>query len=67
MISPMDPDGRGNVDLRDPATTFQASRATASRFGLDYWLTPQWRIGGDVIAVSNQFFRGDAGNVDGGR
>jgi outer membrane receptor protein involved in Fe transport len=32
--------------------------------GLDYWVTPQWRIGGDVIAVSSQFFRGDEGNDD---
>jgi iron complex outermembrane recepter protein len=32
--------------------------------GLDYWVTPKWRIGGDVIAVSSQFFRGDEGNDD---
>jgi outer membrane receptor protein involved in Fe transport len=34
------------------------------KIGFDYWVTPQWRIGGDVIAVSNQFFRGDEGNDD---
>ena len=34
------------------------------KVGFDYWVTPQWRIGGDVIAVSNQFFRGDEGNDD---
>ena len=34
------------------------------KFGFDYWVTPQWRVGGDVIAVSNQFFRGDEGNDD---
>jgi outer membrane receptor protein involved in Fe transport len=34
------------------------------KLGLDYWLTPQWRIGADLIAVSNQFFRGDEGNED---
>jgi hypothetical protein len=27
-------------------------------------VTPQWRIGGDVIAVSSQFVRGDEGNDD---
>jgi outer membrane receptor protein involved in Fe transport len=32
--------------------------------GFDYWLTPEWRVGGDVIAVSSQFFRGDEGNDD---
>ena len=34
------------------------------KVGFDYWVTPQWRVGGDVIAVSNQFFRGDEGNDD---
>src|SRR5262249_3553499 len=34
------------------------------KIGFDYWVTPQWRIGGDLIAVSNQFFRGDEGNDD---
>ncbi|HEU0061730.1 MAG TPA: TonB-dependent receptor [Hyphomicrobiaceae bacterium] len=34
------------------------------KFGFDYWVTPQWRIGADLIAVSNQFFRGDEGNDD---
>jgi outer membrane receptor protein involved in Fe transport len=34
------------------------------KFGFDYWLTPQWRVGADLIAVSNQFFRGDEGNDD---
>jgi iron complex outermembrane receptor protein len=34
------------------------------KFGFDYWVTPQWRIGGDIIAVSSQFFRGDEGNDD---
>jgi iron complex outermembrane receptor protein len=33
--------------------------------GIDYWVTPQWRIGADLIAVSSQFFRGDEGNDDG--
>jgi iron complex outermembrane recepter protein len=34
------------------------------KFGFDYWVTPQWRVGADLIAVSNQFFRGDEGNDD---
>jgi outer membrane receptor protein involved in Fe transport len=32
--------------------------------GFDYWVTPQWRVGADLIAVSSQFFRGDEGNDD---
>jgi outer membrane receptor protein involved in Fe transport len=34
------------------------------KVGFDYWMTPQWRIGADLIAVSSQFFRGDEGNAD---
>ena len=34
------------------------------KLGFDYWLTPQWRVGADLIAVSSQFFRGDEGNDD---
>ena len=34
------------------------------KLGFDYWVTPQWRVGGDVVAMSDQFFRGDEGNDD---
>ena len=30
--------------------------------GFDYWITPQWKFGGDMIASSNQVFNGDEGN-----
>lgn len=30
--------------------------------GFDYWITPQWKFGADVIAASNQVFFGDEGN-----
>jgi iron complex outermembrane recepter protein len=30
--------------------------------GFDYWVTPQWKFGADVIASSNQIFEGDPGN-----
>jgi len=30
--------------------------------GLDVWLTPKWTVGGDLVAVSNQYFYGDEGN-----
>lgn len=32
------------------------------KLGLDYWLTPQWTVGGDLVAVSDQVFYGDEGN-----
>ncbi len=30
--------------------------------GLDVWVTPKWTVGGDVVAVSSQYFYGDEGN-----
>lgn len=32
--------------------------------GFDYWLTPQWRFGADLIAASSQFFFGDEANLN---
>ena len=34
------------------------------KVGFDYWITPKWRFGADLIAMSNQFLRGDEGNED---
>ena len=30
--------------------------------GFDYWLTPQWKFGSDLVAASDQVFFGDEGN-----
>ena len=30
--------------------------------GFDYWLTPQWKFGADLVAASGQFFFGDEAN-----
>src|SRR6516225_9345610 len=30
--------------------------------GIDYWLTPDWRVGADILAVSDQVFFGDEAN-----
>jgi outer membrane receptor protein involved in Fe transport len=30
--------------------------------GFDYWLTPKWKFGADLVAASNQIFFGDEGN-----
>ncbi|WP_045836515.1 TonB-dependent receptor [Hyphomicrobium sp. 99] len=38
-----------------PAHTFKA--------GFDYWMTPKWKFGADVIAASSQFFFEDAANL----
>jgi len=38
-----------------PAHTFKA--------GFDYWVTPKWKVGSDVIAASDQIFFGDENNT----
>lgn len=30
--------------------------------GFDYWITPQWKFGADLVAASSQVFNGDEGN-----
>ena len=30
--------------------------------GIDYWMTPQWKLGADMVAQTSQFFRGDENN-----
>jgi outer membrane receptor protein involved in Fe transport len=32
--------------------------------GFDYWLTPQWKFGSDLIAASDQVFFGDEANLN---
>jgi outer membrane receptor protein involved in Fe transport len=32
------------------------------KIGADYWVTNQWSVGGDVVAVSDQVYYGDEGN-----
>jgi outer membrane receptor protein involved in Fe transport len=32
--------------------------------GVDYWVTPKWKLGGDVIAVSDQYFFQDDSNIN---
>jgi outer membrane receptor protein involved in Fe transport len=34
------------------------------KVGFDYWLTPKWKFGSDLVALSSQFFTGDEGNQD---
>jgi outer membrane receptor protein involved in Fe transport len=32
--------------------------------GIDYWVTPKWKLGGDLIAVSDQIFFQDDSNLN---
>jgi outer membrane receptor protein involved in Fe transport len=32
--------------------------------GADYWITPKWKFGGDLLAASSQFFFNDPSNLN---
>ncbi|HMN37092.1 MAG TPA: TonB-dependent receptor [Hyphomicrobium sp.] len=32
--------------------------------GIQYWMTPQWKVGTDLVAASSQFFFGDEANIN---
>ncbi|AGK56702.1 TonB-dependent receptor [Hyphomicrobium denitrificans 1NES1] len=34
------------------------------KVGFDYWMTPKWKFGSDLVALSSQFFTGDEANQD---
>ena len=34
------------------------------KLGADYWITPKWKFGGDLVAASGQYFFGDESNQD---
>ena len=44
------------------ATEFRRCPATASRSGSDYFVTDAWKVGGDALFVSSQYFVGDESN-----
>lgn len=63
LCDPADPNSGNCINVRKgdrlsgiPAHKFKA--------GIDYWLTPQWKLGGDLVAASGQFFRGDESNLN---
>jgi outer membrane receptor protein involved in Fe transport len=62
--SGVDPDDGANCASVHPGDAIPLVPRHRLKLGFDYWLTPQWRIGADVTAVSSQFFRGDEGNDD---
>ena len=45
-----------------PASSFPASRGISSRLGAEYAVTPQWKVGADVVVVGSQYFVGDDAN-----
>ena len=63
-------DGPGSDPVDDEPRCIQVNKGDRlpgipqHRFkaGFDYWLTPKWKVGADVVAASDQIFFGDEGN-----
>jgi iron complex outermembrane recepter protein len=73
LSSPDNPSGfeciPGNADAGKCINVTPGSRLPGvprHRFkvGFDYWLTPEWKFGSDLITVSDQVFFGDQANLN---
>jgi iron complex outermembrane recepter protein len=63
LASPGNPfaDANGDIAVR-PGDHLPAVPQHRLKFGLQYWVTPRWKIGSDVIVASDQYLRGDEAN-----
>jgi iron complex outermembrane receptor protein len=63
LPSPNNPfaDEEGNVRVT-PGKHLPGIPAHQGKFGLDYRVTPAWKVGGDVAVVGSQYFVGDDAN-----
>lgn len=66
IVAPNNPNG---LEYDEPTCNFvqdgdQLPGIPRHRFkaGFEYWLTPQWKLGSDLLAASDQFFFGDEAN-----
>lgn len=62
LASPNNPYAVDEQVLVTPGDTIPGIPAQTLKFGLDYMVTPKWKVGGDVIAVSSQYYVGDDAN-----
>ncbi len=58
------PDIEGNCLVISPGNRMPGVPRHRFKVGFDYLLTPKWVLGTDLIAVSDQIFYGDEGNLD---
>jgi iron complex outermembrane recepter protein len=58
---PKDPNAPTCVNVL-PGNTIPGIPQHKFKAGFDYWITPEWKFGADVIASSSQVFFGDEGN-----
>jgi iron complex outermembrane receptor protein len=59
--TPFDPDEPICIQV-NPGDRLPGVPRHRFKIGADYWLTSAWRVGGDLVAVSDQVFFGDEGN-----
>ena len=48
--------------MSGPATGSPGIPQHRFKAGVDYWITPKWKFGADLVAASDQVFFGDEGN-----
>jgi iron complex outermembrane receptor protein len=55
-------DADGNIQVV-PGNRIPAIPRNRVKFGMDYWITDAFKVGGDALFVSDQFFVGDDNNL----
>ncbi len=48
----------------EPGDTLPGVPKHKFKAGFDYWFTPKWKFGADLMAASSQFFYGDEANLN---
>ncbi|MFG1345053.1 TonB-dependent receptor [Xanthobacter autotrophicus DSM 431] len=62
LASPNNPLAVDGEILVTPGDHIPGIPAQTLKLGLDYMVTPKWKVGGDIIAVSSQYYVGDDAN-----
>ena len=62
LASPNNPYANDGQVLVTPGDTIPGIPTQTLKLGVDYMVTPKWKLGGDVIAVSSQYYVGDDAN-----
>ncbi|MFA5958644.1 TonB-dependent receptor domain-containing protein [Hyphomicrobium sp.] len=57
-------DGPGNCFLVHKGDRLPGIPAHTFKAGFDYWMTPKWKVGTDLVAASDQIFFGDEANLN---
>ncbi|MFG1340119.1 TonB-dependent receptor [Xanthobacter autotrophicus] len=64
LASPNNPLATDGEIFVTPGDHIPGIPAQTLKFGADYMVTDKWKVGGDVIAVSSQYYVGDESNIN---